>query len=37
MTLLINTYHSTITVKPVDVKPSTCIDPSKEICLKKSL
>ena len=26
-----NTYHSTIKIKPVDVKPSTCIDSSKEV------
>ena len=26
-----NTYHSTIKMKPVDIKPSTYIDPSKEI------
>ena len=26
-----NTYHSTIKVKPVDIKPSTYIDSSKEI------
>ena len=26
-----NTYHSTIKVKPVDVKSNTCIDSSKEI------
>ena len=26
-----NAYHSTIKVKPVDVKPSTYIDSSKEI------
>ena len=26
-----NTYHKTIKMKPVDVKPSTCIDSSKEI------
>ena len=27
----INTNHSTIKIKPVDVKPSTYIDPSKKI------
>ena len=26
-----NTYHSTIKMKPVDIKPSTYIDSSKEI------
>ena len=26
-----NTYHSTIKVKPVDIKSNTCIDSSKEI------
>ena len=26
-----NTYHSTINMKPTDVKPNTCIDSSKEI------
>ena len=26
-----NTYHSTIKMKPVDVKPNTYIDSSKEI------
>ena len=26
-----NTYHSTIKIKPVDVKPNTYIEPSKEI------
>ena len=26
-----NTYHSTIKIKPVDVKPSTYIDSSQEI------
>ena len=31
MIKLINTYHNTIKVKPVDVKSSTYIDSSKEI------
>ena len=26
-----NTYHSTITMKPVDVKPNTCVSSNKEI------
>ena len=30
----INTYHSTIKMKPVDVKSSTYIDSSKEINVK---
>ena len=30
----INTYHITIKMKPVDVKPITCIDCSKEINAK---
>ena len=29
-----NTYHSTIKMKPVDVKSNTCIDSSKEINYK---
>ena len=29
-----NTYHSTIEMKPVDVKSNTCIDSSKEINYK---
>ena len=29
-----NTYHSTIKTKPVDVKPKTCIESSKEIINK---
>ena len=29
-----NTYHSTIKMKPVDVKSNTCIDSSKDINYK---
>ena len=29
-----NKYHNTIKTKPVDVKPSTCINSSKEIIEK---
>ena len=29
-----NTYHSTYKMKPVDVKPSTYIDSSKEVMIK---
>ena len=29
-----NTYHSTYKMKPVDVKPSTYIDSSKEVMMK---
>ena len=28
---IVNTYQGTIKMKPVDVKSSICIDPSKEI------
>ena len=31
-----NTYHSTIKMKPVDIKPNTYIDSSKEINDKDS-
>ena len=30
-----NTYHSTIKMKPADVKSSTYIDPSKEMKIEK--
>ena len=29
-----NTYHSTIKMKPIDVKSNTCIDSSKDINYK---
>ena len=29
-----NIYHSTVKMKPAEVKPNTCIDSSKEINVK---